>query len=262
MNYGDLGKRVLARIIDLIIISLIDAVIAWLTFALGGLSFGFFAVGIPLVLLTEIVYYVAMEGGSMHATVGKRVMELYVAGETGEGISYATAILRYLSKYVSGLILCIGYLMALFNNEKQCLHDMIAKTYVVSGLAEESRPHSGGFARQKRVSKGAFASNSQLIGITGPLAGTVYPIPQSGLTIGRDGLRCNIVVPESQAKVSRCHCLITYNPMSGMFVLSDRNSTHGTFLANGKRVPKGQPIALKSGDRFYLATPQNSFEVR
>ena len=102
----------------------------------------------------------------------------------------------------------------------------------------------------------------ELVGINGPLAGMIYQISDNGLIMGRDSISCQVVVPASQAKVSRIHCYITFNPMSGMFVLNDRNSTHGTFLANGSRISYAQPVALKSGDRFYLATPDNTFEVR
>lgn len=102
----------------------------------------------------------------------------------------------------------------------------------------------------------------ELVGINGPLAGMIYKISDSGLIIGRDSISCQVVIPASQAKVSRIHCYVTFNPMSGMFVLNDRNSTHGTYLANGSRVSYTQPAALKSGDRFYLSTPENTFEVR
>ena len=146
--------------------------------------------------------------------------------------------------------------MALFNNEKQCLHDMIAKTYILNGEPSGVvRPGGGGGVV-------ANADLPELVGITGPLAGMTYKMHKNGLVMGRDSVGCQVIIPSNQAKVSRVHCFVTFNASSGMFVLNDRNSTHGTFLADGTRVSYSQPMALKSGDRFYLATPENTFEVR
>lgn len=258
MYYGDLGKRIVASIIDSIILGIIG-------FLLGlVLSFA----GVIVAPLASWLYFILMEGGSWHATVGKRVMGLYVAYEDGSGITYATAILRMIGKLLSGLILGIGYLMGFFNEQKQCLHDMIAKTYVLSGQpsanANFNRVYANnvnGYANQN-INVGNYDRVPELVGINGPLAGMIYKINDGGLIIGRDTISCQVVVPSTQGKVSRIHCYVTYNPMSGMFVLNDRNSTHGTYLANGNRVSYAQPAALKSGDRFYLATPENTFEVR
>lgn len=240
MKYGDLGKRVVASIIDSVVIFL------------GALLLYGIAVIVPvlapvIVILTPFmsaIYSVLMEGSSWHATVGKKMMGLYVADINGNGIHYSTAILRLIGKWLSGFILCVGYLMAFFNEQKQGLHDMIAKTYVLEG------------------SLGKGVVRHELVGVTGPMAGMIYKVGEEGLVIGRDSVSCQVVLPSTQSNVSRIHCFVTYNPMSGMFVLNDRNSSQGTFLANGRRVPYAQPIALRSGDRFYLASPENTFEVR
>lgn len=108
----------------------------------------------------------------------------------------------------------------------------------------------------------AYCNMPELVGISGALAGMIFKFGDNGLIIGRDTISCQVVVPASQDKVSRVHCYVTYNPNSGMFIINDRNSTHGTFLANGTRIPYNQPTAVKSGERFYLATPENTFEVR
>ena len=253
MYYGDLGKRIIASIIDSIILSII------------GFILGFFlnVVGVVLAPIISWMYYILMEGGEWHATLGKKIMGLYIADTDGAGITYSTSILRLIGKILSGLILGIGYLMAFFNDQKQGLHDMIAKTYV---LNEQSQPNVANRRinqnANRNVNHNEYANAPKLVGISGPLAGMVYPISENGLIMGRDSISCQVVVPSSQTKVSRIHCYVTYNPISDMFVLNDRNSTHGTFLVNGSRISYSQPAALKSGDRFYLATPDNTFEVR
>ena len=240
MNYGDLGKRIVAHLIDGFIIFVMTAVLSWVSVLL---------LLYPLLIIIPFLalfYYVLMEGGGWHATLGKRVMNLYVADANGNGITYSTAVLRFLGKIISTLLLFVGYLMCFFSERKQCLHDMIAKTYVLEGAAEAVNDYL----------------YPQLIGINGPLAGRIYTVDGNGLMIGRDSLSCQVVLPSSQGQVSRTHCYLTYNPISNMFVLSDRNSTHGTYVSGGRRIPYSQPIALRSGERFYLATSDNTFEVR
>ncbi len=251
MVYGDLGKRIVAYLIDGVILSAISAVLVWMALLLFMLPLLIF---IPFLAL---LYFVMMEGGSWHATLGKRLMNLYVADANGNGITYSTAVLRYLGKIISTLLLFVGYLMCFFSERKQCLHDMIAKTYVLEGAVEES-----GSFRVPRLTGTGSRRYPQLVGISGPLAGRIYEVDERGLLMGRDSVSCQVVVPSSQGKVSRTHCFLTYNPISDMFVLSDRNSTHGTYLTNGKRVSYSQPIALKSGQRFCLANSDNTFEVR
>lgn len=269
MYYGDLGKRIIASIIDSIIVSLSLTIIGYIL----GICFGIAIIVVaPIVgMVASWLYYILMEGGSWHATLGKRLMGLYVADANGNGITYSTAILRLIGKMLSGLILGIGYLMAFFNEQKQGLHDMIAKTYVLNGQPQETyanvnrgyvnNANDYDYANQS-VNANEYERLPELVGINGPLAGMIYQISNNGLVIGRDSISCQVVIPASQTKVSRVHCYVTFNPMSGMFVINDRNSTHGTFLANGSRISYAQPVALKSGDRFYLATPDNTFEVR
>jgi uncharacterized RDD family membrane protein YckC len=49
----------------------------------------------------------------------------------GEKISFGKATGRYFGKIISGMILCIGYIMAGFTEKKQALHDMMAGCLVV-----------------------------------------------------------------------------------------------------------------------------------
>lgn len=238
LNYGDLGKRFVASFIDGIIVTCMSFLILLIPI-----------VGLFIAPIAGWLYYILLEGGNGHATLGKKIMGLYVADKNGNGITYSTAILRLLGKFLSSLILGIGYLMSLFNDEKQCLHDMLAKTYVLNGT-----PVKG--------DGGGKGGTPVLVGANGPLAGMVYPVGADGVLIGRDNLSCQVVIPSAYAAVGKAHCHVTYNTASGMFVLNDRGSTNGTFLENGTRVNYAQSVALKSGDRFYLATPDVMFEVR
>jgi uncharacterized RDD family membrane protein YckC len=57
---------------------------------------------------------------------------MVVTGLDGRRISFARATARHFAKYISTLILFIGFIMAAFTAKKQALHDLIAETVVVN----------------------------------------------------------------------------------------------------------------------------------
>ena len=63
-------------------------------------------------------------------TIGKILMKIKVVDEKGNFVSYYDSIVRYVSKWLSILILGIGHLMIIWTSKKQGLHDKIAETYV------------------------------------------------------------------------------------------------------------------------------------
>ena len=80
-----------------------------------------------LVMLVVIIYMDGTKGG----TPGKLILGLRINNEKNEFIGIPKAILRYLGKIVSTLILGIGHLMIAWDKKHQGLHDKIAKSYVV-----------------------------------------------------------------------------------------------------------------------------------
>ena len=65
------------------------------------------------------------------ATPGKMIFRLRVVTPAGGPISLAQAIGRYFATILSGLILCIGFMMAGWDEQKRALHDRLAETRVV-----------------------------------------------------------------------------------------------------------------------------------
>ncbi len=78
-----------------------------------------------------IIYYALMESSKYQATLGKIVMGIKVVNKDGQRLDLPKALLRNLSKILSALILGIGYIMIIFDDRKQGLHDKIADTFVV-----------------------------------------------------------------------------------------------------------------------------------
>lgn len=69
------------------------------------------------------------------ATPGKMAMGIKVLRSNGEKLSAGRIIGRYFAKWVSAIILMIGYLMAAWDDEARALHDRICDTRVIRSRA-------------------------------------------------------------------------------------------------------------------------------
>ena len=85
-------------------------------------------------MLIQWLYFSLTESSSWQATLGKKALGLTVTDLEGRRIGFGRATGRYFAKYLSTLILFIGWLMAGFTEKKQALHDMIAGTLVLRKL--------------------------------------------------------------------------------------------------------------------------------
>ncbi len=94
-------------------------------------SIGFLGLFGIISLVVEWLYFALLQSSPKQATFGKAALGLIVVDENFGQISFGRATVRYFSKYISGLVLYIGYIMAAFTREKRALHDIIAGTYVV-----------------------------------------------------------------------------------------------------------------------------------
>ena len=254
MNYAGFGKRLLAYLIDGVIIGLAGGILAVFFGYYFYLIFGW---------LLGALYFILMEGGTWQATLGKRAMGLIVTDMNGDPISYGTATLRYLGKFVSSLILGIGYLMAAFTENHQALHDKIASTLVLCAApAGNTRYSSQGAGSPAPPSMASPGTGRCIVGISGEFAGRSVQLLPGGTMIGRDSVACQIALSASAPGISRHHCQVNYNPQTGLFIINDLGSTYGTYLMNGMRIPSGQPAALRPGERFYAGSQANVFEVR
>lgn len=151
-NYADFGKRLVAYLIDVVILGIPIGIIYGIVIAMfagsiatsvdpetgqlgagAGMALGSsFALLYILSPLLIIAYFSYFESSEKQASVGKQVMGIKVVGMNGERISFMNAVGRNASRLISGAICAIGYIMAAFTEKKQALHDMIASTLVVN----------------------------------------------------------------------------------------------------------------------------------
>lgn len=89
--------------------------------------------------------------------------------------------------------------------------------------------------------------------------GMVVQIHGQPVQIGRDGAVCRLVYQDGTPGVSGRHCQVSFE--QGQFVLTDLNSTYGTFLSNGQRVASNTPVRLPPKSSFYLGEADNTVYV-
>lgn len=91
-----------------------------------------FATVIDLVVgLSVSILYYGYFYSRRGATPGKSIFHIKVFGEDGQYLSFGKAILREIvGKFVSTIILFIGFFMVAFRADKRGLHDLIAGSYV------------------------------------------------------------------------------------------------------------------------------------
>lgn len=140
--YAGFWKRVAAYILDQVIFTFAFYIIM---FALGvGAAVSAGAgqpketadvttalLSVALSLGLYLFYFVYLESSSWQATPGKKACGIKVTDLNGNRISFWRSLGRNLGMWLSGLILCIGYMMCGWTRRKQCLHDMLAQCLVV-----------------------------------------------------------------------------------------------------------------------------------
>jgi len=89
---------------------------------------------IPLYVIVFVgswLYYALMESSEKQATLGKMAVGIKVTDMYGARISFGNATGRFFGKFLSALIIYVGFIMVAFTDKKQGLHDMMASTLVV-----------------------------------------------------------------------------------------------------------------------------------
>ncbi len=134
--YANFGLRLGAYIIDSIIIIIVGGMFG----AIFGALFARMAYTNPdlligLIYLFNIIivslYYALFESSEYQATPGKMLLKIKVVDINHERIDVPKAFGRFFGKILSGIILFIGFLMVLWTDKRQALHDQLANTLVI-----------------------------------------------------------------------------------------------------------------------------------
>jgi uncharacterized RDD family membrane protein YckC len=142
VRYGGFWIRVVAAIIDTIILRVVVAPVGIIFGSLGlagGMMTGVPHIGLHLLgggvsalllIFGSWLYEAFMESSSYQATLGKMIFGMKVTDLNGNRISFERATGRHFAKWLSAMILLIGYIMVGLTERKQGLHDLLAGTLV------------------------------------------------------------------------------------------------------------------------------------
>jgi uncharacterized RDD family membrane protein YckC len=136
LRYAGFWIRVLANIIDTIVLQIIQYMIfiplGIMTSAsrTDDLLTAAFAVSIAASFVLNLAYFIVF-WNQWGATPGKMALGLKIVRADGGRISLGQCIGRYFAELLSALILCIGFMMAGWDDEKRTLHDRICETRVI-----------------------------------------------------------------------------------------------------------------------------------
>ncbi len=115
------GRRLIAFVIDSIILSVIGSVLYYGGDATGGAASA-------IIGGAYYWYFLTAERGQ---TPGKRIMNIRVIKTDGSRITDKDALVRYVGYWVSAVFMLLGFIWAFFDRSSQAWHDKLAHTYVV-----------------------------------------------------------------------------------------------------------------------------------
>jgi uncharacterized RDD family membrane protein YckC len=154
--YAGLGRRFVAFLVDAILVLLIGSVVISFFSLINGIKYLYYltisgahystlteagtldaaigpilaAYGMLLVVVPWL-YFAGFESSRSQATPGKVLMHLVVTDMEGTKPTFARTTLRFFGKFLSAIIIFIGFLMIGFTKKHQGLHDKIASCLVL-----------------------------------------------------------------------------------------------------------------------------------
>lgn len=140
--YANFGKRLLAGIIDILIlffseillisISLYIILVLYITDVNQSIiNIVSFTIIYPSYILLPWLYHAIQESSKRKATLGKIIFGIIVVDLYGNKLSFLIASERFFAKILTLLTFFIGFFIAAFTIQKQALHDMFVDTIVV-----------------------------------------------------------------------------------------------------------------------------------
>ena len=128
--YAGFWRRAGAYLIDYFLVAFVLKLLA-AAMLTGAPSGGKTALYILILSLGGCLYYALLESSDSQATLGKRALGIKVTDLQGEQISFGRALGRVFAHVLSSVIVGFGFVMALFTERRQTLHDKVAGTLVV-----------------------------------------------------------------------------------------------------------------------------------
>ena len=137
---GVLARRVVAFLIDFLILSIPVVFVSMFIFVIGvvtfGLGFLFYGLLWPAMVLWAIAYYGLTLGGPASATIGMRAMDIEMRTWYGSPAYFVLGSVHAVVFWVTvSMLTPFVLLVCLFNERRRCLHDILVGTVVINSAA-------------------------------------------------------------------------------------------------------------------------------
>ena len=140
---GVVPRRVVAFLIDFLILSIPVVFVSMFIFVIGivtfGLGFLFYGLLWPAMVIWALAYYGLTLGSPASATIGMRAMDIEMRTWYGAPAYFVLGAVHAIGYWISVSFLTpLVLLVALVNDRKRLLHDMVLGTIVINNAARAS----------------------------------------------------------------------------------------------------------------------------
>jgi uncharacterized RDD family membrane protein YckC len=134
---GVLARRLVAFLIDFVILAVPVLFVAMFIFVVGivtlGLGFLFYALLWPAMVLWAIAYYGFTLGSPASATIGMRVVDIEMRTWYGSPAYFVLGAVHAVVFWITVSALTpLVLLVCLFNQRRRCLHDILVGTIIIN----------------------------------------------------------------------------------------------------------------------------------
>jgi uncharacterized RDD family membrane protein YckC len=134
---GVVARRVVAFLIDFVILAVPVVFVAMFIFVVGivtlGLGFLFYALLWPAMVVWAIAYYGLTLGSPASATIGMRVMDIEMRTWYGSPAYFVLGAVHAIVFWITVSALTpLVLLVCLFNQRRRCLHDILVGTVIIN----------------------------------------------------------------------------------------------------------------------------------
>src|SRR4051812_5282953 len=137
---GVLARRVVAFMIDFVILSIPVVFVSMFIFVVGivtfGLGFLFYGLLWPAMVIWALAYCGLTLGGPASATIGMRAMDIEMRTWYGAPAYFVLGAVHALVFWIAvSMLTPFVLLVCLFNERRRCLHDILVGTVVINNAA-------------------------------------------------------------------------------------------------------------------------------
>ena len=134
---GVLARRLLAFVIDLIILAMPVLFLAVFIFIVGVVTFGlgwvFYVLLTPAMVLWALIYYGTTLGSRHSATIGMRAMDIEMRTWYGSPAYFVLGAVHAIVFWITVSVFTpLILIVCLINERRRCLHDILVGTVVIN----------------------------------------------------------------------------------------------------------------------------------